>query len=263
MRQPILLVSVSSQAMTNKLYALDFDGVICDSAIETGMAGWKVALKLWTDMPKAIPEDLIEKFRQVRPVMETGYEAVLIMRLLYEGMSPDTLMSAFHHQMEALMIRDDMFVDELKEIFGSTRDEWIRDDFDSWIAMNPLFDGIAEKLRRIPTDSLVIITTKQERFVDHILKANQIALPIEQVYGLDRNMSKQQILNDLHGENPSLKILFIEDRLPTLINVITDDRLDDIQLYLAGWGYNTTTDKDSASNIDRISVIQLSDIPKL
>ncbi len=263
MKPQTSLATVYSQTMTNKLYALDFDGVICDSAIETGMAGWKVALKLWADMPKHIPEDLIEKFRQVRPVMETGYEAVLIMRLLYEGMAVDTITSAFHHQMEALMIRDDMFVDELKDIFGSTRDEWIRDDFDSWIAMNPLFDGIAEKIRSIPTDKLVIITTKQERFVDHILKANQISLPIEQVYGLDRNMSKQQILNDLHAEEVSTPILFIEDRLPTLINVITDDRLDEVALYLAGWGYNTSSDKDSASNIDRISLIQLSDLTEL
>jgi phosphoglycolate phosphatase-like HAD superfamily hydrolase len=237
--------------MTNKLYALDFDGVICDSAIETGIAGWKVALKVWADMPTEMPDDLLEKFRQVRPVMETGYEAVLIMRLLYEGMSADTLMSAFHHQIEALMIRDDMFVDELKEVFGSTRDEWIRDDFDSWIAMNPLFEGIAEKLRTIPTDNLVIITTKQERFVDHILKANQISLPIAQVYGLDRNMSKQQILSDLHAETPDMEIVFIEDGL------------DDIKLYLASWGYNTASDKESANNINRISVIQLSDMALL
>ncbi|HIC46085.1 MAG TPA: HAD family hydrolase [Methylophaga aminisulfidivorans] len=249
--------------MTNKLYALDFDGVICDSAIETGIAGWKVALKVWADMPTEMPDDLLEKFRQVRPVMETGYEAVLIMRLLYEGMSADTLMSAFHHQIEALMIRDDMFVDELKEVFGSTRDEWIRDDFDSWIAMNPLFEGIAEKLRTIPTDNLVIITTKQERFVDHILKANQISLPIAQVYGLDRNMSKQQVLSDLHAEKPDMEIVFIEDRLPALINVITEDGLDDIKLYLASWGYNTASDKESANNIDRISVIQLSDMAQL
>jgi phosphoglycolate phosphatase-like HAD superfamily hydrolase len=249
--------------MTNKLYALDFDGVICDSAIETGIAGWKVALKVWADMPTEMPDDLLEKFRQVRPVMETGYEAVLIMRLLYEGMSADTLMSAFHHQIEALMIRDDMFVDELKEVFGSTRDEWIRDDFDSWIAMNPLFEGIAEKLRTIPTDNLVIITTKQERFVDHILKANQISLPIAQVYGLDRNMSKQQILSDLHAETPDMEIVFIEDRLPALINVITEDGLDDIKLYLASWGYNIASDKESANNIDRISVIQLSDMALL
>ena len=38
------------------IYALDFDGVICDSAIETAVTGWKVAQKIWQDMPSSLPE---------------------------------------------------------------------------------------------------------------------------------------------------------------------------------------------------------------
>lgn len=249
--------------MSNKLYALDFDGVICDSAVETGMAGWLVARQLWTDMPDAPSAEMMQAFRQVRPVMETGYEAVLIMRLLFEGMQPDSLMAAFHHQIEALMIRDELGVDELKQLFGTTRDQWIADDFDSWIEMNPLFDGIADKLKQIDTDSSYIITTKQERFVDHILKANQISFPLAQIYGLERNLSKPQILSDLSLERPDDEILFVEDRLPTLINVITDDRLDKIRLFLADWGYNTRQDRDSAADIKRINTLSLKDMQQL
>lgn len=249
--------------MTNKIYALDFDGVICDSAIETGTAGWKVAQTLWTDMPSVMPAELMAKFRQVRPIMETGYEAILIVRLLFEGMDNDSLISAFHHQMEALMIRDGLTVDELKEIFGHTRDEWIAQDFDSWIEMNPLFDGIADKLQHIDTDNSFIITTKQERFVDHILSANHIHFPLAQIYGLERNLSKMQILSDLSQERPQDEIVFVEDRLPTLINIITDDRLDKVRLYLADWGYNTPQDRDSAASTKRIQTISLADLPAL
>lgn len=249
--------------MPNKLYALDFDGVICDSAVETGMAGWRVARQLWSDMPEAMPEALMADFRRVRPVMETGYEAILIMRLLFEGMATETLTDAFHHQIEALMIRDELGVDELKQIFGFTRDQWIAEDFDSWIQMNPLFDGIADKLKQIDTDSSFIITTKQERFVDHILGANQIDFPMAQIYGLDRNLSKPQILSDLSRERPDDEILFVEDRLPALINVITDDRLDQIRLFLANWGYNTQQDRDSAAGIKRIKTISLAEMERL
>lgn len=249
--------------MTNKLYALDFDGVICDSAVETAMAGWKVALQLWSDMPEQIPADIMQKFRLVRPVMETGYEAILIVRMLFEGLDTDSLMSAFHHQIEALMIRDELFVDELKQAFGATRDQWIEEDFENWIQMNPLFEGIAEKLHQIETEQSVIITTKQERFVDHILSANKIHFPIAQIYGLDRNLSKQQILTDLSAAQPDSDILFVEDRLPTLINVITDDRLDHVKLFFADWGYNSAEDRDSASNIKRIKTISLQDWQKL
>ncbi|MCX4192466.1 HAD family hydrolase [Methylophaga sp. OBS1] len=249
--------------MTHKIYAFDFDGVICDSAIETGTAGWLVARKLWSDMPETMPAGLMPQFRTVRPVMETGYEATLIMRLLYEGMSTEMLMDAFHHQIEALLLRDQLNIDELKEVFGTTRDEWIAQDFVSWIEMNPLFDGIADKLNQIDSDNCFIITTKQERFVDHILSANQISFPLEQIYGLDRNLSKQQILTDLSLERPEDEILFIEDRLPTLINVITDDRLDKVRLFLADWGYNTAEDRDSAASIKRIKTISLADIHAL
>jgi phosphoglycolate phosphatase-like HAD superfamily hydrolase len=243
--------------MTNKLYALDFDGVICDSAVETAIAGWKVATQLWSDMPAQIPADILKQFRQVRPIMETGYESTLIVRMLFEGLDADSLMAAFHHQIEALMIRDELTADELKQAFGDTRDAWIQADFDNWIEMNPLFDGVAEKLSKIDLAQSVIITTKQERFVDHILSANQIHFPVEQIFGMDRNLSKQQILTDLSADKPDAEILFVEDRLPTLINVITDERLDHVQLLLADWGYNTAQDKDSASQIKRIKTIGL------
>lgn len=263
MRLPTTPNTAFSSQMSNKIYALDFDGVICDSAVETGTAGWKVAQKLWTDMPDAIPSGLMSQFSRVRPVMETGYEAILIMRLLFEGMAAETMMDAFHHQIEALMIRDELSVDELKAIFGSTRDQWIKRDFDSWVEMNPLFDGIAGKLQQLDTDNSFIITTKQERFVDHILSANNIHFPLAQIFGLDRNLSKQQILTDLSLDRPDDEILFVEDRLPTLINVITDDRLDQVRLFLADWGYNTEQDRDSAASIKRIKTISLSDLQRL
>ncbi len=65
------------------IYALDFDGVICDSAVETAITGWKAAGTLWADMPTAVPQEKIEQFRLIRPMIETGYEAILAMRLLY------------------------------------------------------------------------------------------------------------------------------------------------------------------------------------
>ena len=249
--------------MTTKIYALDFDGVICDSAVETGTAGWLVGQQIWTDMPEQLPANLLNLFRQVRPVMETGYEAILIMRLLFEGMDSTILMESVNHHLQALMIRDDLTVEELKALFGETRDQWIAEAPDNWIAMNPLFDGIANKFKHLETDNSYIITTKQERFVDQILQANAIDFPMDRIYGLDRNLSKTQILSDLSQEKPDAEILFVEDRLPTLINVITDERLDEVKLFLADWGYNTPHDRDSAASIKRIRTISLTDFQQL
>ena len=229
-----------------KLYALDFDGVICDSAVETGITGWKVASQLWQDMPAKTPTDIINQFREVRPVMETGYEAILIIRLLFEGASPERLLNDFNGSINALLERENLTIDKLKTLFGETRDHWINRDLVDWVEMNPLFDGISSKLNKIDPKQCYIITTKQERFVSHILDANNLTLPPEQIFGLDRKLSKQQILADLSIINPEHTILFVEDRLPTLKNVIDVERLADIELFFAGWGYNTQQDKQAA-----------------
>jgi phosphoglycolate phosphatase-like HAD superfamily hydrolase len=263
MRRPTTPNTAFSKLMTNKIYALDFDGVICDSAIETGMAGWRVACKLWRDMPESMPSGLISQFRAVRPVLETGYESVLIMRLLFEGISVKTLLEDFHHHTETLITRDQLQVDELKEIFGATRDEWIKQDFIGWIEMNPLFDGFANKLKQICQDNCFIITTKQERFVDHILRANQISFPTDRIYGLDRKLSKPEVLSDLCREWPENDILFVEDRLPTLINVLSYQHLEKLQLYLADWGYNTEKDRQQADDIERIQRLSLTTMAAL
>jgi phosphoglycolate phosphatase-like HAD superfamily hydrolase len=242
------------------LYALDFDGVICDSAVETGLTGWKVAIQLWPDMPTEMPEAIQAGFREVRPVMETGFEAILIVRLLFEGQSAENLLLSFADAIEHILNRDHLAIDDLKSRFGETRDAWIKDNLADWIVMNPLFNGIADKIRSIGPHDCVIITTKQERFVHEIFAAHDLSLPAEQVYGLDRKLSKQAILNNLLTNEPNQRILFVEDRLPTLINVINDPRLDDVELYFADWGYNTSKDKRDAADIARIKPINLSEM---
>lgn len=237
-----------------KLYALDFDGVICDSAVETGITGWKVASQLWLDMPAETPTDIINQFREVRPVMETGYEAILIIRLLFEGVYPEQLLNNFNGSINALLEREKLTIDKLKILFGETRDHWINRDLDNWVEMNPLFDGISSKLKKIDPKQCYIITTKQERFVSHILDANNLTLPPEQIFGLDRKLTKQQILADLSVINPEHTILFVEDRLPTLKNVIDDQRLADIELFFADWGYNTQQDKLAATTLAVTSI---------
>ncbi|NQY27739.1 MAG: HAD family hydrolase [Piscirickettsiaceae bacterium] len=249
--------------MENKLYALDFDGVICDSAVETGITGWKVASQLWPEMPAEIPSEMIDLFRQVRPVMETGYEAILIMRLLFEGTPPQNLLDDFANAIQDIIEQEQLSTDQLKQLFGETRDHWINDDLDDWIAMNPLFDGVADKLRQIDPEQCVIITTKQERFVSHILRANAISLADERIFGLDRKMNKPDIIRNMLNEYPDHTVLFVEDRLPTLIKVIADKRLKKVRLLFANWGYNTQQDKKHARQNTAITTIDLTEFSDL
>ena len=230
-----------------QLYALDFDGVLCDSAQETSITAWRAARSyLWPKMPEQIPDEVIKQFKYVRPALETGYESILIVRLLFEGLSADTLLSDFHHRIKGLIKRDRLDTEKLKQRFGTTRDEWLKRDLTEWLKMNPLFPGVQTKLASINSDHCFIVTTKQERFVEQILSANKIPFPREQIFGLDRKLSKQQVLRQLQDKYPNHPFVFLEDRLPTLISVMNDPDLTNIQLVLANWGYNSTKDKQQA-----------------
>lgn len=249
--------------MSQMLYALDFDGVICDSALETAISGWKVARQLWTDMPEEPDTSLIDGFRVVRPIMETGYEAVLIMRALYEKQDPHTLLTHYDSQLNHLVRRDEISLEGVKHRFGELRDNWIADDVDSWIAINPLFSGIKEKLQQLADKDVYIITTKQERFVKKIFDNNGINFPAERIYGLDRQLSKEQVLKHLMFEHPEQTILFVEDRLPTLLRVIADENLAKIKLLFANWGYSTDKDKILAQQKEQIDSLTLSQFASL
>lgn len=236
---------------TSYLYLLDFDGVICDSAIETAVTGWRAAAHFWPDISGEMPSaKLIEQFKQVRPVLETGYEAILILRALFSDISVETLLTDFAAQMKQLLKKYNLSPNDLKAHFGDVRDNWITHDLDSWIEMNPLFKGVAEHLRRLNQSDFpwYIITTKQERFVAQILTANNIPFPAENIYGLDRKKGKTQVLAELQAEHPNTPFGFVEDRLPTLYNVIADPALQTVTLFFADWGYNTQQDLEDIKN---------------
>ncbi|MGR8952211.1 MAG: HAD family hydrolase [Gammaproteobacteria bacterium] len=233
---------------TSMVYALDFDGVICDSAVETAITGWKAAGQLWNDMPETAPPELIDRFRQVRPIIETGYEAILTMRLLYLGETVEAIYRDYAAKSQALLEEAQVSTDALKKRFGETRDRWIADDLAEWIGMNPLFDGIAEKLRALgEICPWYVVTTKQERFVKQILKAHAIELEDDRIFGLDRNMSKPEVLKGLLQVHPEQALYFAEDRLPTLLNVRKHAELEGVKLIFALWGYNTAEDKARAA----------------
>lgn len=242
------------------VYALDFDGVICDSAIETGIAGWKSAMQIWDGFSAALPpQKILDQFRKVRPIMETGYEAILIIKMLHDGEDEGTILDDFFQKKNSLIKSSNLDEEGLKRLFGETRDQWIKNDLEEWVEMNPLFPKVAEKLKQLSSRGLwYIVTTKQERFVKHILNANQIQIPDNRVFGLDKKMTKEAVLLSLVGKHPGGTLYFVEDRLPALLNVMSNKRLASVKLFFATWGYNTAKDKLDAS-VDAIDLIDLNE----
>jgi phosphoglycolate phosphatase-like HAD superfamily hydrolase len=243
------------------VFCFDFDGVVCDSAPETGLSAWHACRELWPEMPEAPPPAVLDRFCRLRPVLHTGYEAIPLMRLIAQDAAPDEgFFARWPAMRDEWMHAKRLDKDDLQRRFGAQRDRMIAEDAAGWLALNPFYPGMAELLADvIRRHDLFIITTKQERFAQRLLSHNQLFLPPERIFGLERNRSKPEILTHLLAR-PGLAgrpFHFIEDRLETLLDVAARPELNVIRLYLADWGYNTPRQRAQAAREPRIELVSL------
>ncbi|XP_011624852.1 uncharacterized protein LOC18422845 isoform X2 [Amborella trichopoda] len=259
------------------LYALDFDGVICDSCGESSISALKAAKVRWPQLFEGVDLELeewiLDQMHIVRPVVETGYENVLLVRLLLEiqkptirkssvapGLSIDGILENWSKLKPIIMEEWNEDRDTLIGLFGKVRDEWIEKDFSGWIGANRFYPGIADALK-FASSTIYIVTTKQSRFADALLRElADVTIPPDRIYGLGSG-PKPEVLKQLQRqpEHAGLKLHFVEDRLATLRNVIREGELDGWNLYLGNWGYNTAKEREEAESIPRIHILGLSD----
>lgn len=270
----------SRPAMGGDLYALDFDGVLCDSCGESSLSAIKAAKVRWPSLfeqvDAAMEEWIVEQMYTLRPVVETGYENLLLVRLLVEiqihsvrkssvadGLSIQEILENWSKLKPTLMDEWQEDRESLVDLFGRVRDDWIENDFSGWIGANRFYPGTADALK-LSSSEAYIVTTKQSRFAEALLKELAgIDFPSERIYGLGTG-PKIKVLQQLQQmlQHQGLKLHFIEDRLATLKNVIKEPALDNWNLYLVKWGYNTQKEREEAEAIPRIQLIDLPDFSR-
>lgn len=259
------------------LYALDFDGVLCDSCGESSLSAVKAAKVRWPSLFNGVDSSLenwiVDQMHVVRPVVETGYENLLLVRLLLESRIPSICKSSVAEGLTVegilenwakikpiIMEEWDEDRDSLIDLFGKVRDEWMDNDLATWIGANRFYPGVPDALK-FASSKLYIVTTKQSRFADALLRGLAgITIPSERIYGLGTG-PKVKVLKQLQEmpEHQGLTLHFVEDRLATLKNVIKESELDGWNLYLGDWGYNTEKEREEAASISRIRLLRLSD----
>ncbi|KAJ6722963.1 hypothetical protein OIU74_007526 [Salix koriyanagi] len=248
------------------LYALDFDGVLCDSCGESSLSAVKAAKVRWPDLFDTVDSTLedwvADQMHFVRPVVETGYENLLLVRLLLEmripsirkssvaeGLTVDGILENWSKLKPVIMEEWVENRDALVELFGKVRDEWMDNDLATWIGANRFYPGSPQNRA-----GLQLLYYKSLR---------GMKIPPERIYGLGTG-PKVEVLKQLQRkpEHQGLKLHFVEDRLATLKNVIKDPELDGWSLYLGDWGYNTHKEREEAASIPRITLLQLTDFSK-
>ena len=202
-----------------RILALDFDGVICDSAPENAATAWLCCCRLWPErFSGPPPREQVERFcRELRPYMETGYQSIVQTEGLWRGESLERLTTGFGEGLAELVERLGVSIPRLKELFGGERDRWLQEDEAGWLGYNRFYPGAAEALRRLLSRCQVrILTTKEERFVLRLMEREGVPFPPEEVFGLGRIRNKETTLEEWGREG---EVDCVEHRLATLEGV--------------------------------------------
>ncbi|MBW4517194.1 MAG: HAD family hydrolase [Timaviella obliquedivisa GSE-PSE-MK23-08B] len=249
------------------LLALDFDGVLCNGLMEYFQTAWRVYCQIWSHPEAVLPEGLAEEFNRLRPVVETGWEMPVVIQAILSGVSEIEILANWAAIAPQLAKATGLSPTEIGNQVDHTRDRWIANDLESWLALHQFYPGVIERLQQISSLHPVIITTKEERFVVQLLQQQGIDFPQSQIFGKSLKQPKSQtlraLIQDLSQQNLSqqtehLRIWFVEDRLKTLQAITVQPDLSPVRLFLGDWGYNTASDREAARQDPRIHLLSLS-----
>lgn len=256
------------------IYALDFDGVICDSVGESTVSAWRAANRIWGSEVFGDEGDvegwLMDAMRVVRGVVETGWENVVLVRLIWErckgGVGVEDVCGEILREWgrglkEGMVEEYGVGKEVLVEVFGAVRDEWIERDLDGWCGANRFYPGVVEMLNGVVKGGgdLFLITTKQKRFVEVLLKKFGVnGLSGDRIFGLGSG-SKIKVLKELIAREDfkGRFVEFVEDRYETLEAVSLSMLGQPLKLYLATWGYNTKEVRARAEKHPLINTLEL------
>jgi phosphoglycolate phosphatase-like HAD superfamily hydrolase len=257
-------------ANTPTILALDFDGVLCDGMLEYFQTAWRTYCQIWRPDSQTSPDDLAQSFYRLRPVVETGWEMPILLRALLLGISEEKILQDWPMIALEIIESEQIEAADVGKKLDAVRDEWIKTDLDSWLELHRFYPGVIERMHEIlstvttsleetPTQ-LFIVTTKEGRFVKQLLQQQGIQLPEEKIIGKETKRPKYQTLRQLIEActNEGVMLWFVEDRLKTLQLVQQQANLNDVRLFLADWGYNTTVQQESARKDSRIQLLSLS-----
>jgi phosphoglycolate phosphatase-like HAD superfamily hydrolase len=252
------------------ILALDFDGVLCDGLLEYFQTALRTYCQIWRDDNQTLPANLAPSFYRLRPVIEIGWEMPMLIRALILGISETRIVQDWPAVALELIESEELDTADIGRRLDAVRDEWIKRDLNDWLSLHQFYPGVIERVRKLlsPTPAsvsetpaqLFIVTTKEGRFVKQLLQQQGIELPEERIIGKENKRPKHQTLRQLIEAFPdeAVTLWFVEDRLKTLQSVQQQPDLENVRLYLADWGYNTTAQKESIRNDPRIQLLSLS-----
>ena len=250
-----------------RILALDFDGTICDGTAEYWQTSWRTYTQVW-QLDRIEPSPgVAEKFRELRPLIEVGWEMPVLIRAIGLGISTERMQSSWQRIRDRIIADSRLSGVKVSQELDKVRDNWIQQDPASWLSLHQFYPGVIDMLNGLADRKIqpIIITTKESRFVSQILQQNGIDIKSEFIWGKELKRSKTDSLKQIldRGAKKSPAVWFVEDKLSTLSKIASQPELESVKLYLADWGYNTEIERESLLQQTRIQTLSLADLPTL
>lgn len=269
--------NLTARAGPSDVFVLDYDGVMADSQIEVSSAGLLAAEQHWpsafADLNDETRKALLAGIAAARPRLVKGFESMVMARLIHEDATNldkilrgtpdwDAPGGLLRRSLEAWNEPEG----PLLERFERLRGDRVASDPAAWVALSPLYSGIADALADCSSPFYICSSKRGDRLI-RLLNA-QLNLQLDEDSPrvlsslIPPNEKKIEALRGIMARpvaaDPATSLHFIDDRFET-INAVSQepDLAKRYCLYLAGWGYNTPEERAEAAELPGVRVITL------
>ena len=253
-----------------KILALDFDGVIVDSVLDSLFVGYNAYLRLcgqgekknfggelftfenWEEIKKHYQEE-IKYYRTLRPYIRGATDYALIQKLMEEKKFIKT-QGEFDNYRETVEFDFEAYEKE----FYRERERLQNIDYRAWFNLEPPYPKIIEGMKKLLEEGtkIVIATSNRRKAIAKSFTPDYFGFTIkpedilDKRFGEDKSEQMRQIVKLYKVKFE--EIYFVDDQVSHLIQT----RTLGIKVFLAGWSYATEAQKDETrkQNIPLIEI---------
>ncbi|MEA1940454.1 MAG: HAD family hydrolase [Candidatus Caldatribacteriota bacterium] len=252
-----------------KILAVDFDGVISDSALKSlfvshnayckyfgsqvkkNFGGELFTFDNWEDMKKQYKKEM-DYYRRLRSYLKLSGDFFLIIKIVEEQIQ-------IKDQQEFNSYRNQLKFDYqfFLELFFQEKEKWQKKSFRKWFFLSPVFQEIVKGIQRFTKEGqkIVIATSNLGKAIHRAFQPEYLGFEIDIEDIFDKNFGKHkaehmQAIAKKYGAELN-EIYFVDDQL----SYLEGTNALGVNVFLAGWGYCTESQKEEAKK-EKITVIE-------
>jgi hypothetical protein len=243
-----------------KILAVDFDGVISDSALKSlfvshnaycrhfgpnvkkNFGGECFTYENWEKMRKEYRKEM-EKYRQLRSYIELSCDFFVMIKIIEDQIE-------VNNQHEFREIRNQLSFDYqfFHDLFFEEKERWQNKNFKKWFSLSPVFEHVTSGIKKFMEEGkkIVIATSNLGKAIHPAFHPDYLGFSIDLKDIFDKNYGKNKsdhmkAIAEQYGVEFH-NIYFIDDQL----SYLEETQLLGVNVFLAGWGYCTQEHKQIA-----------------